>query len=393
MKKLLLFFTLLLGSFSIYANSKVIYRFLNTPSINYTRDINDILMVNNHLYISFNNASLNDSSKYLSNDDLRGFNSKSSNLPYDATYITNRTSLITTLPIYWVKQTAVTTGMPYGIEVYNSTTNYSYNNGPVRKMNAYCVVVDPKYLDFKPTYAKQNKLPATFISDEKGGTTLACMNTGFFGVDVAFSMLRYNGLNYTNNIASLNRIYNGNPTVYYVTRAAFGLAPDLRPNVTWVYPISGVAYSYNMPSPNDINNPPKPQPTVINGVVWNSLSAVGGAPMLIKNGTVRVTDTEELIVIDNTTPRARTAIGYTANGKIVMLAAEGENAGISDGLTLVELANYMKDMGCVGAINLDGGSSTMLRVAGKEMIRPSSAGLERAMLGVILIKAKNQNHE
>jgi exopolysaccharide biosynthesis protein len=111
--------------------------------------------------------------------------------------------------------------------------------------------------------------------------------------------------------------------------------------------------------------------------------------MLIKNGNINITDVEELIVIDNASARARSAIGHTADGKIIMLVAEGGNTGISDGLNLVELANYMKDMGCVGAINLDGGSSSTLRINNQQMTRPSSGGNEQPNAGVILIKAKN----
>lgn len=110
--------------------------------------------------------------------------------------------------------------------------------------------------------------------------------------------------------------------------------------------------------------------------------------MLIKNGVINITDAEEMIVIDNTSARARTAIGYTQDGKIIMLVAEGGNSGTSDGLNLVELANYMKDIGCVGAINLDGGSSTTLRINNQQMIRPSSSGVEQANAGVLLVKVK-----
>ncbi len=301
------------------------------------------------------------------------------------TPLTKSDKLIT-LPPAWTEQAALTANMPYGIEVYKSTTDYSYNAGPVRKIKAVCVVVDPKFVEFKPTYATPNKLPSTFIADETGGAVFACMNSGFFGSpNFAYSMMKYSGTLNSSNIGAVTR----NSVPYYPTRAAFGLSPALTPDVAWVYTISGVTYSYTTPTPNDVNNPPQPQPTSVGGVIWNNVTAVGGAPMLIKNGVVNLTDIEELIVVDNTSARARTAIGHTAAGKIVMVAIEENNLGTSDGLTLLELANYMKDLGCVGAINLDGGGSTMLKVNGQEMVTPSGAGAERAMPGVILIKAKN----
>lgn len=305
------------------------------------------------------------------------------------TTLTNSNPLISTLPSYWVKQTSLTTNMPYGIEIYRSTTDYSFNAGPTRKMNAYCLIIDPKYVDFKPTFNNPNKLPAAFVTDEPG-TVLACMNAGFFqSPSGSFSILKYNGTTSANNVAILNRTFNSVTTPYYPTRVAFGLAPNLTPDVAWIYNVSGVVYSYGTPSPNELNVAPQPIPTTAGGIIWNNVTAVGGSPMLIKNSVINITDKEELIVIDNASARARTAIGHTADGKIVMLVAEGGNTGISDGLNLVELANYMKDIGCVGAINLDGGSSSALRIGSQAVIRPSSGGVEQPMPGVILIKAKN----
>ncbi len=304
------------------------------------------------------------------------------------TPLTKSTPLITSLPSYWVQQTSLTASMPYGIEVYNSTTNYSYNAGPTRKMNAYCVVFDTKFVEFKPTFGTPNKLPVAFQNDEPG-TVLAVMNAGFFQAPSgSFSILKYDGITSASNIAQLTRTYNGNPTTYYPTRAAFGLSLNRAPDVAWIYNLSGVVYAYPTVSANALNVAPKAQPIAADGMIWNNVTAVGGSPMLIKGGNINITDVEELIVIDNASARARSAIGYTADGKIVMLAVEGNNPGVSDGLSLVELANYMKDMGCVGAINLDGGGSTTLRVGGQPMFTPSD-GAERAMAGAILIKAKN----
>ena len=322
---------------------------------------------------------------YVANSSVGVVTLTNANVANYNTPLTKNNKLIT-LPTTWTEEVALTANMPYGIEVYKSNADYSYNAGPVRKIKAVCVVVDPKFVEFKPTYVTPNKLPSNFIAEETGGAVLACMNTGFFGSpNFAYSMMKYSGVLNSSNIASLVR----NSVNYYPTRAAFGLSPSLSPDVAWVYTISGVTYSYSTPSPNDVNAPPQPQPTAVGGIIWNNVTAVGGSPMLIKNGAVNLTDTEELIAVDNTSTRARTAIGYTASGKIVMLAIEENTLGTSNGLTLLELANYMKDLGCVGAINLDGGGSTTLRVGSQEMITPSGSGIERAMPGVILIKAKN----
>ena len=58
----------------------------------------------------------------------------------------------------------------------------------------------------------------------------------------------------------------------------------------------------------------------------------------------------------------RTAIGYTADGKIVLMVTDGRNVSGTPGLSLYELARLMKGIGCVGALNLDGGGSTTMCV-------------------------------
>lgn len=334
----------------------------------------------------FSNGDFN-TTNYVANGTIGQVALTNPNVANYTTPLTKSNPLIT-LPSYWNKESTLTSNMPYGIEIYHTTTDYSLNSGPSRKMNAYCVIVDPKYVDFKPTFSSTNKTPTSFVTDESG-TVLACINAGFFSSTQALSMLRYNGTPYSYNPTSVTRTYQGNNTTYYPTRATFGLSPDLTPSVTWTYNQNFTVYSYSTPSPNDVNNAPQPAPTTTGGVVWNNVTAVGGSPMLIKNGIINITSTEELIDVDNTSARARTAIGHNASGKIVMVSIEGENTGVSDGLTLEELANYMKDMGCTGALSLDGGGSTVLRVNNQEMIRPSASGVERAMPGVILIKSKN----
>lgn len=55
----------------------------------------------------------------------------------------------------------------------------------------------------------------------------------------------------------------------------------------------------------------------------------------------------------------RTAIGQKANGNIILVATDGRNTG-SLGLTGVQLAQVMLDLGCVTAISLDGGGSSQM---------------------------------
>ncbi len=77
----------------------------------------------------------------------------------------------------------------------------------------------------------------------------------------------------------------------------------------------------------------------------------------------------------------RTALGITEKGEIVLYSVDGRRTGHSYGINLNSLATRMKELGCVDAINLDGGGSTTFMVAlpGKdiEIVNVPSDGSER----------------
>ena len=106
---------------------------------------------------------------------------------------------------------------------------------------------------------------------------------------------------------------------------------------------------------------------------WNNVNhIISGGPYLVKNGNVFVDMTEEkLSAIGGRNPR--TAIGYTSDNHLIMLTADGRE-GASIGLTLNELAYLMKELGCVNAMNLDGGGSTVMFVNGQVVNKPSMQG-------------------
>jgi hypothetical protein len=79
--------------------------------------------------------------------------------------------------------------------------------------------------------------------------------------------------------------------------------------------------------------------------------AVGGfGATLIKDGKIATTN--------NTGRASRTAIGITAEGKVVMMVLDGRQEPFSAGGSMVEIAQIMLEAGCVHAVNLDGGGST-----------------------------------
>ena len=78
-----------------------------------------------------------------------------------------------------------------------------------------------------------------------------------------------------------------------------------------------------------------------------------GGELLVEAGKAK--DTFTLDSADRAT--ARTAVGLKADGTLVLYTVDGLQAS-SMGLTLPELAQRMAELGCVTALNLDGGGST-----------------------------------
>lgn len=80
------------------------------------------------------------------------------------------------------------------------------------------------------------------------------------------------------------------------------------------------------------------------------VEAVGGHLMLVKNGAV-------VSGLNSVDKYPRSTVGLKADGSVVLMLADGNNQPYSIGLTYAEQAQLMLELGCVDAIELDGGGS------------------------------------
>ncbi|MGC4803470.1 phosphodiester glycosidase family protein [Micromonospora sp. DT233] len=113
-------------------------------------------------------------------------------------------------------------------------------------------------------------------------------------------------------------------------------------------------------------------------------AAIGGASVLVRDGVVQS--------IDDPTLAPRTSVGFTADGRrMIMLTVDGRQAD-SRGVTQTEMGRMMAELGASSALNLDGGgSSTLLaRRPGEETVRVENApsdGSERPVPNGLAIYA------
>lgn len=122
---------------------------------------------------------------------------------------------------------------------------------------------------------------------------------------------------------------------------------------------------------------------------WENVQhIISGGPYLLKDNQIFIDMTaQKLQSIGGRNPR--TAIGYTEDNNLVLVAVDGRE-GSSVGLTLVELAKLMKTLGCTNAINLDGGGSTVMYIKGQIVTHPHQPG-GIALSNALVISKKTTN--
>jgi hypothetical protein len=114
---------------------------------------------------------------------------------------------------------------------------------------------------------------------------------------------------------------------------------------------------------------------------------VGGVPVLVHQGKVIEDFGEEQIPASFARRHPRTAVGFRQDGTWIFVVVDGRQPSLSVGMTLTELANLLRDLGCSEALNLDGGGSSTLVLQGNIMNSPSD-GRERPVSDAILWSRK-----
>ena len=182
---------------------------------------------------------------------------------------------------------------------------------------------------------------------------------------------------------------------FYVTRSAIGISKKRKGDVAWTYTDTALQYAYVWSKPStgtgshadpDLQDLISANPSLPKPVKWKMQTAVGGGPVVLEAGEVKVYNKEERMFVTGLQDKhPRTAMGYTADGKLIVLAVEGRNPGIAEGATLEQLGQMLKQMGCIEGLNLDGGGSSCLLINGKPTIKPSDKEGQRPVPAVFVV--------
>jgi exopolysaccharide biosynthesis protein len=283
-------------------------------------------------------------------------------------------------------------------------TNQSIDTAPFK---AYYVIADlkDKQLDYTTdTTLNRRMTPSQFY--QKNKQPLVVVNGTFFSFETNrnLNVVVRDGKLLAFNIHSVAGRGKDTFTYRHPFVSALGISKNRTADIAYLLTDSSEKYPYAaqsaLPPLKDsvanhnlktflqvIKNRNTPQPSFSK---WKMKTAIGGGPVLVQNGEVQVTNNEELKFAGKgiSDKHPRTAMGYTRDNQLVILVIEGRNKE-AGGATLLQAAKILKDIGCVEALNMDGGGSSCLLINGKETIKPSDPTGQRPVPGVLLVQWNN----
>lgn len=287
----------------------------------------------------------------------------------------------------WEKQTY---DKAEGVEIYKTSSQL---NG--RSFNAWYAVADPSKVDFRVMYpeevgAKQS-VPA---QAEAADDCLVLMNGAIYG-NYNIGVIITEGEMTQKWHGEIEGCYWATDNqLYQITRPVIGVDKNGKAAAYWVgVPQQGTFYYYDRPQTNVVGQAKYQKVTSKSpapAVAWNPWYAISCGPMVLYDGKVCADNT----MVDDkhyytnyecwdesgvySAHPDRSAVGVTADGKIVLFICDGR-IDDSQGAYIKELGPIMKSIGCIHAMNLDGGGSTGMWVNGAGMINHKDGSSWRAV--------------
>ena len=253
-------------------------------------------------------------------------------------------------------------------------------------INAWAAIIDPRDpdVDLNVIVSEDIDRRETLTQFSKNKKARVVVNGGYFLIDK--TPTEHVGLLYVNNrtVAPATKSVLRNNKRYFTARGALGFLDDGGIDIAWVTSRNDSLFNFSEPVKNQ---PEEPVDSFdfSKAETWEVDDAIHAGPVLMHDGKIRVTSNEE-VFFGSTIPdiHPRTAAGYRTSGELVLLVVDGRQVD-SRGVDLQELAILMRDLGCVEAINLDGGGSSAMVVDGKLLNRPAGTTSQREVMSAIAV--------
>ena len=188
-------------------------------------------------------------------------------------------------------------------------------------------------------------------------------------------------------------------TWFHTFTGTFGISKNRKADIAWTFTDSSKRFPFYSENPvpftrdsshkTELTSIYRKSGKTLKFSKWKVETAIGGGPVLVQDAEIKISNNEERKfggkAAYNREPR--TAIGYTKDQKVIVWVCEGRSDSAA-GLTLLQEAKILKDLGCVEALNLDGGGSSCMLINGKATNTPSSKGIQRPVPSLFLIEKK-----
>ncbi len=297
----------------------------------------------------------------------------------------------------WEKQNYE--GLADGIEIYKTTSQL---NG--RNFNAWYAVADLSKVDFKVTYPETTGSKKTVQSQAEAAEGCQVLINGAIYGNYNIGVIMTEGQMTQEWHGEIEGCYWAtNSQLYQITRPIIGVDRDGKAGAYWVgVPQQGTFYYYDRPQASVVGQAkygPVSATSPVEAADWAPYYAISCGPMVLYDGKVAADNS----MVDDThyytnyecwdesgvysAHPDRSAVGVTADGKIVLFICDGR-IDASQGAYMKELGPVMKSIGCVHAMNLDGGGSTGMWVSGAGMINYKDGSSWRAVKSTLGFFAK-----
>jgi exopolysaccharide biosynthesis protein len=118
--------------------------------------------------------------------------------------------------------------------------------------------------------------------------------------------------------------------------------------------------------------------------------ALVSGPLLLDDGLDLHLDTSKF----NVNRHPRTMVGLTGNGHLLFVVVDGRQPGYAEGMSLFELRALARSLGCTDALNLDGGGSSTMVIAGEGgngVVNRPSGKVERPVPSILFVRSRTNN--
>lgn len=296
--------------------------------------------------------------------------------------------------IKWVNVDSLYQPLPNGVHVYFS--NDSIEGKPNRAFYVSANLKDPS-LSFTTQVGNGKRFtPSEYFTKESN--PLLVVNATFFEFvhNSNLNMVVKDGKMLAYNLHTIAGKGKDTLTYRHPFGSVIGISKSRKADIVWSYSDSLGKYPFAIQTPV---NAIKDSSSILSKSTiqvagdfkkWKIQTAIGGGPVLVQEGKINITNNEELKFAGKARfdKHPRTAMGYTKDGQLIVMAVEGRFPGKAEGANLEQLAKILIGVGCEEAMNLDGGGSSCLLVNGKQTITPSDKEGQRPVPAVFVIKHK-----